>query len=1288
MFIFALLRRPRRVCMGHQGINAQKQRWGTSMKMKQLLSATALVGILAGFPMAASAQTAPAGKNTPAPEDDAAKDEAAITVTGSRIARPEYSGTIPGVQISGEFIQERGFTSVLEALNDQPLIGPGASPNGTNGGQTASLGASFVDLLDLGTNRTLTLVNGRRFVSGNAASLFVQGNTTGGQVDLNSIPSTLVERIDVLTVGGAAAYGSDAISGVVNVILKDKYEGNEFGALAGVSERGDLARYQIRGIVGRNLMEGRLNVVASGEYTREEGLQGDSREFLLRRGGTPNNFANGTLRNPAFASAIIDVTASNNGAFLRNSDDGVASTGFGFGLVNNSLSFNGTILNLNSQPTATPYVANAQNFISFQNGITPTAGAGSAFFNTATQLVNGLPGVALAIGAVSGNGRNGRATAITNLPITTFAPTALPAGVTAAQVFTQFGVTPPVGSTAAQQSLLAINVLQANRPTQREFFNANPNTPINYFIGTFIPGVPRIANTDTTLVTVAGVQVPINQVLPFVAVPLEFNPDGSIRQFTATTLLPGQQGTFAQAPGSESGFARALENNTLRAQQDRLIFNLNASFELTPDITLFTENLYSRTESIALRQSPSQNFLSTGAENSALNINVNNPFLTAGNLASLSAVGIGTGVGQVQNFALTRQNQDIFGDNPSRNLVNTYRLVVGARSKFKFLGNDWNAEVSGTYGRAQQTTTTTSIKDIEYQLALDVVRDSTGTIRCRSQLFPTQYLGRTPTGTVSNFTRLPGADGIPTDIVVTPTITQAQIDGCQPLNPFGFNQMSNASKAYVRQDVTFNNTSTQTFIQGFVGGGVFDLPAGLFSINASAEYRHESLNFFADDLTLLGRGRSAPSATTVGSISVIEGGVEARVPVFGDKFLSFLGNLELNPAFRVSRQNGSSTTFRNLAGTLITPNSQGDPSVIYSIPGTWTPIPALDLTLRGNYTQSIRQPSVVELFLGTQPAFAVANDPCGPANIDNGTSAVQRRANCRTALISLGIAANAGAAYTFLATYIPNGASLPGSFSGAPGLSPERATSWTAGAIWTPRYIPGLSVSLDYINVDLANIIQPTNLIQALNFCFDSQTFPDTSAQTGSNACNFFTRNTTDFQVAPGFASGFVNLSATQLRSFNIAGSYRFDLPKELGKMTLRTNVYKLVTYAESANGTFSDVINSAGTFARPEWEVQTTVRYQKGGFFTQGTWNWQDRTRFFSNGAPATVEVVPAIFRPSINTFDIVIGADVNDKFRIQFNILNATDQTTLGSDFQLAAGTIADNFGRRFQLSITSRF
>lgn len=89
-----------------------------------------------------------------------------ITVTGSRIPRPEFDGTIPGSQVSQEQIESRAFTNTLEVLNDIPLVGPGASQFGTNGGQPASLGAAFVDLLDLGTQRTLTLVNGRRYVSG------------------------------------------------------------------------------------------------------------------------------------------------------------------------------------------------------------------------------------------------------------------------------------------------------------------------------------------------------------------------------------------------------------------------------------------------------------------------------------------------------------------------------------------------------------------------------------------------------------------------------------------------------------------------------------------------------------------------------------------------------------------------------------------------------------------------------------------------------------------------------------------------------------------------------------------------------------------------------------------------------------------------------------------------------------------------------------------------------------------------------------------------------------------
>ena len=1265
------------------------------MKSFRFLSATALVGMAFAISNAASAQTAAPAK--PATADAEGGDT--IVVTGSRIPRLEFEGVLPGVQVTSEQIRTRGFTNALEVLNDLPLVGPGSNPLiGNNGGQTASLGVAFVDLLDLGTSRTLTLVNGRRYVSGNAASLFVEGNTTGSQVDVSTIPAALIDRVDVVTVGGAAAYGADAIAGVVNYILKDNYEGTQITGLAGVTSRGDAPQQTITVLTGVNLLDDRLNLTVSGEYNRTAGLQADARDFRLRRANTITNFANGASRNTAFAPGIINVTTLNNGAFLRNSDDGIPASAYGEGFVNQTLSFNGTILNTLATPNPS-YVPITQgagatlrtsNFITFDNGLgavglTVASPQGTvatqnlSFFNTATQLVNGLPGATL----ISGNGLNGRATPITGLPITTFAPTALPTGVTAAQVFTQFGITAPAGATATELTTLAVNVLQKNRPTAREFFTSNPTVNVNAFIGTFIPGVPRVANTDTTLVTVAGVQVPLNQVLPFVSVPLEFTPDGNIRPYTAATLTPTTPATIAQAPGSNGGFSRSIENIVLRTQQDRYIANFNGRFDITPDLTFFTENVYSSVKSVALRNSPSQNFISQGGENNALVLNVNNPYLDAADLAALNAVGINAAT-RGGSFALTRQNQDIFGDNPVIARAETLRLLAGIRSESTIFGRDFKAEFSINYGRVKSKVRTTQINDIEYQLALDVVRDSTGTIRCRSQLFPGQYLGKTPVATVANLTRLPGSDGLQTEVVFTPTITQSMIDRCAPLNPFGYNQMSEASKAYVRQDVEFTNVAKQLFGQVSLTGSLIDLPAGPLGISGAAEYRKEQLDFSSNELNRLGRGRAAPSAQTAGEIRVWEAGGEVRIPVFGKDFLPFFGELEFNPAARVSRQDGSAARYRNLAGNIVSPTSQGKPETIWSIAGTWRP--TRDITFRGNITRSVRQPSIVELFLGGQPAFAVPTDPCGPAQISSGTSAANRLANCRVAVIAAGLATTPATADSFLATFVPNPNALPGSFAGAPGLAPERGKSATYGVVLTPRWIPGLSLSADFVRLDLTNIIQPTSLAQALQFCYDSSTFPDSSAQTGANTCGFFTRGG-DFQVAPGFGSGFINLAATKIRAWNFAGRFKFELPKDLGDVTLRGSGYHLMRFSESAAGTFTDVTESAGSFNRPKWEVQGSARYEKGGFYTQLTWNWQTKTSLFTAGLPSTIENFPNVVFPAYSTFDYTIGADINDKFRVQLVVTNLTDKNYAG-ETGLYNGAYVDQIGRRFQLATTVKF
>ncbi|MEL6729089.1 MAG: TonB-dependent receptor [Pseudomonadota bacterium] len=185
-----------------------------------------------------------------------------VVITGSRIARPEIDTVFPTISTDAELLDKGAFTNVADALNQIPAFGGGIDPLGDQG---ANIGVNFVDFLDLGTQRTLTLVNGRRFVSQNSAG-------TGQQVDFSIIPLPLVERIDTIGVGGAPIYGSDAIAGTINVILKDDFEGLEILGQLDRSEAGDAESQTIQLVAGANTSDGRGNVTFSAEYFNSEGL--------------------------------------------------------------------------------------------------------------------------------------------------------------------------------------------------------------------------------------------------------------------------------------------------------------------------------------------------------------------------------------------------------------------------------------------------------------------------------------------------------------------------------------------------------------------------------------------------------------------------------------------------------------------------------------------------------------------------------------------------------------------------------------------------------------------------------------------------------------------------------------------------------------------------------------------------------------------------------------------------------------------------------------------------------
>jgi outer membrane receptor protein involved in Fe transport len=295
------------------------------MKKSRLLLAGSGLSLALFVAMPSFAQDAPAPEAEES-TDKSAADEAVITVTGSRIRLPNLESIEPTTTLDYRQLRERNFTNIADALNELPGIRGSITPQGSQGfGQ----GVNFANSYGLGSNRTLTLINGRRFVSSNVATIFANAGA-GTQVDLNTQPSILTDKIDQLSVGGAPIYGSDAISGVINIFQRTRFDGAEFSVTTGITEKRDNANYNFSGIVGKDFLDGRLNVTMALSHDEVNGLEYNSREFLKRRIGgatNPSSAQNSSLRAPG-----VDQT-----------NDGRLNPGIGF---NNSTTdgWPGTVL--------------------------------------------------------------------------------------------------------------------------------------------------------------------------------------------------------------------------------------------------------------------------------------------------------------------------------------------------------------------------------------------------------------------------------------------------------------------------------------------------------------------------------------------------------------------------------------------------------------------------------------------------------------------------------------------------------------------------------------------------------------------------------------------------------------------------------------------------------------------------------------------------------------------------------------------------------------------------------
>ena len=232
-----------------------------------------------------------------AAEAEPAEPGEAIVVTGSRIARdPNVGSAAPIISVTAEELQRSGTSDVVDTLRDIPALSTSTSTEGSiDGVFNQAVGQSILNLRGLGSNRTLVLVNGRRHVSG------VAGEQA---VDVNSIPTALIERVEVLTGGASSIYGADAVTGVVNFVLKEDFEGIQGNIQTGISSEGDGWRINGDLTWGTNFADGRGNITISGEYARNDEL------LLGDRGFSRDNNIADDQNNPALRFQAGDINAS------------------------------------------------------------------------------------------------------------------------------------------------------------------------------------------------------------------------------------------------------------------------------------------------------------------------------------------------------------------------------------------------------------------------------------------------------------------------------------------------------------------------------------------------------------------------------------------------------------------------------------------------------------------------------------------------------------------------------------------------------------------------------------------------------------------------------------------------------------------------------------------------------------------------------------------------------------------------------------------------------------------
>nr|WP_255536331.1 TonB-dependent receptor [Pacificimonas pallii] len=722
-----------------------------------------------------------------------------------------------------------------------------------------------------------------------------------------------------------------------------------------------------------------------------------------------------------------------------------------------------------------------------------------------------------------------------------------------------------------------------------------------------------------------------------------FDNDGNLVQGFSTN---GPNGDGVGA----NGFNRQAFR-TLATPVERYLFAARGNYEVSDGINAFFEGTFSRTSAERLIEPfasqsagpngifplggvvPIENFIDRDTNGDGINERVIaiNPFVPD----EIVAVATDQDGDGLRDFGFARRLVE-FGPRFQSTDRDFYRFVIGLDGSI--FDDRFNWDISYNYGQTLENQTSQGQVNVpNFQQALTAQQD---------------------------FDDLDG-DGDTTDAICINA--QARQGGCVPINLFGVGGITDGAIAYVNADGTFDTDMTQQVVQANLSGSLVDLPAGPLGIAVGVEYRVESSSSDRDSLTNQGLNAGNAAPDTSGSFNVLEGYAELRVPLLADT--PFFELLEVGGAVRVSDY--------STVGTVVS----------YNGTVTWQPIE--DLRLRGTYARAVRAPNIGELFSGPSQTFPPGiNDPCQGIGLTGGGAVGD---NCRAATgVLTNIMENGG-------TFTLNQADAQGisGFNiGNPDLQEETADSYTIGAVLTPRSINalrGLTLTVDYFNIDIDDVIQPPGRTFTLGQCYTSNV---------QESCDLITRRAITGPINSAGSLEFIN--AVQVNSARLQTdgidvtanmAWDFDGLADGGQINARIAYTHLFAYdftpaegqpadpQDGEIGTAADRFTAGIGFNSDRFDIGFT------GTFIAKSFEDDQYCNGFTGDCPSVGSEfnldMQTAFRPT-EEFEVYFGID-NVLDNDAPDILNGTTFNITGAD---TAADTYDIFGRRFYTGVRFTF